>query len=79
MAKFPIEDSAVKSGGTEAMLEYIYEKRKPVWDAACTYCESDFLAAVQRFFHLSIEEALNDDDYIVKILAIWTEEPGKGH
>jgi hypothetical protein len=56
---------------------YVYEKLKPGWDLNCTYCESDFIMAVQRFFHLSIEAALSDEDYIIRILAILDRRTGK--
>lgn len=55
----------------------IEERLKPQWNAACTYCESDFIDAVQKFFHLSIECAHSSDNYIIKILAILDRRTGK--
>ena len=57
--------------------EDIKEKLKLGWDVNCTHCESDFIAAVQALFHLSIEEALVSENYIVKILAIMDRRTGK--
>ena len=57
--------------------EYISGKKKPDWDANCTYCESDFIEAIQEFFHLAIGDALSSDDYIIKILAILDRRTGK--
>ena len=76
-SEFRIEDPNLKFNDTFEKLNYIHEKLKPNWDANCTYCESDFIAAVQRFFHLTIEDALSNDDYIIKILAIIDKRTGK--
>lgn len=75
--RFNKEDSTIKFSSSAEKLQYIYKKRKPDWDANCTYYESDFIEAVQRFFHLSIEDALSNDDYIIKILAILDRRTGK--
>ena len=50
---------------------------KSVWDKNCTYDEMDFLDAVQKFFHLPIQDALLSDNYIIKVLAILDRRVGK--
>lgn len=50
---------------------------KSVWDKNCTYDEMDFLDAVQKFFHLPIQDALLSDNYIIKVLAILDRRIGK--
>ena len=55
----------------------LYEELKPTWDGTCTYCEWDFLCAVLEFRKLSIQDALNSEDYIVRILAILDKRGGK--
>lgn len=55
----------------------LYDAMKPQWDANCTYCDMDFLNAVLGFRNLSIQDALNSDDYIIKILAILDKRVGK--
>ena len=55
----------------------LYDTMKPQWDANCTYCDMDFLNAVLGFRNLSIQDALNSDDYIIKILAILDKRVGK--
>ena len=55
----------------------LYDEMKSIWDETCTYCEWDFLKAVLEFRNLSIQDALNSDDYIVKILGILDNRVGK--
>lgn len=55
----------------------LYDTMKPQWDANCTYCDCDFLNSVLEFRNLSIQDALNSDDYIIKILAILDKRIGK--
>lgn len=55
----------------------LYDEMKPIWDEECTYCEWDFLKAVLEFRNLSIQDALNSKDYIIKILAILDKRTGK--
>lgn len=50
---------------------------KPKWDSDCTYCEMDFLDAVLQFRNMSIQEALQSENYIIKILAIMDKRVGK--
>lgn len=56
----------------------LYDEMKPVWDESCTYCEWDFLSAVLEFRNVSIQDALNSENYIIKILAILDKRIGKG-
>ena len=55
----------------------LYEGMKPQWDAACVYDDFDFLRAVLEFRNLSIQDALESDNYIIKILAILDKRIGK--
>ena len=55
----------------------MYDIMKPQWDANCTYCEMDFLNAVLEFRNLSIQEALDSEDYIIKILGVLDKRVGK--
>lgn len=50
---------------------------KPAWDETCTYCEWDFLSAVLAFRNLSIQDAMNSEDDIIKIIAILDKRVGK--
>ena len=55
----------------------LYEEMKTGWAETCTLCEWDFLSAVLEFRNMSIQDALNSEDYIVKILAILDKRVGK--
>ena len=55
----------------------IYDEMKSARDETCTYCEWDFLSAVLEFRNLSIQDALNSEDCIIKILAILDKRVGK--
>ena len=55
----------------------LYEEMKPGWAENCTLCEWDFLSAVLEFRNLSIQDALNSEDYIIKVLAILDKRVGK--
>lgn len=57
--------------------EELVEKMKPTWDANCTYCEMDFLEAVLKFRSMPIQEALESENYIIKVLAIMDRRVGK--
>lgn len=58
-------------------LQNIESILKPQWDENCTYCEWDFLSAVLQYRNMSIQDALNSDDFIIKILAIMDRRIGK--
>lgn len=53
------------------------EELKPKWDADCTYSEMDFLDAALTFRNMSIKDALDSENYIIKILAIMDKRIGK--
>ncbi len=55
----------------------LYDEMKPKWDANCTYSDMDFLDAALKFRSLSIQDALNSDNYIIKVLAILDKRVGK--
>ena len=50
---------------------------KPEWDKNCTYCEMDFLSAATSFLQIPIFDALNSDNYIIRIFAILDKRVGK--
>jgi len=77
ISEFLVEDPTVKFNSVLEKVEYIQDKCKPNWDKNCTYCESDFISAVQLFFHMPIKIALSSDNYIIKILAILDRRTGK--
>ena len=55
----------------------LYGEMKQNWDENCSYCEWDFLKAVLEFRNLPIQDALNSEDYIIRILAILDQRVGK--
>jgi hypothetical protein len=55
----------------------LYDEMQPVWNETCTLCEWDFMDAVLKFHNLPIQDALNAEDYIIKILAILDRRVGK--
>lgn len=57
--------------------EELVKKLKSKWDANCTYCEMDFLEAVLQFRNMPIQEALESENYIIKVLAIMDRRVGK--
>lgn len=50
---------------------------KKKWDADAVYCDMDFLEAAVSFLDMTIKEALNSDNYIVRIFAILDRRVGK--
>lgn len=61
----------------ESTDEEMISKLKPKWDRNCTYYEMDFLDAVLQFRNMSIQSALQSENYIIKILAIMDRRVGK--
>lgn len=53
------------------------EKLKSKWNENCTYYEMDFLSAATAFLQMSISDALNSEDYIIRIFAILDKRVGK--
>lgn len=49
---------------------------KEKWDADGTYCEMDFLRAASEFINIPIAEALESDDFIIRIFAILDRRVG---
>lgn len=52
------------------------KKLKAEWDKNCTYSEMDFLSAATEFLQMSISDALNSDNYIIRIFAILDKRVG---
>lgn len=50
---------------------------KAQWDRNCTYCEMDFLKAATSFLNMSLSEALESENYIIRIFAILDKRVGK--
>lgn len=50
---------------------------KPKWDMNCTYYERNFIDAVLQFRNMSIQDALQSKNFIIKILAIMDRRVGK--
>ena len=50
---------------------------KPDWDKNLTYCEGDFINAILNFRQMKIEDALANENYIIKALAILDKRVGK--
>lgn len=65
-----LHDNGIKWNRMEEIL-------KPEWDENCTYSEMDFLSAATEFLQMPISEALNSDNYIIRILAILDKRVGK--
>ena len=52
------------------------EQLKPKWDRNCTYSEMDFLDAALRFRNMTIKDALESENYIIRILGIMDKRVG---
>lgn len=50
---------------------------KKKWDENATYYDMDFLSAATSFLQMPIKEALNSDNYIVRVFAILDRRIGK--
>lgn len=50
---------------------------KQRWDEGATYCDMDFLSAATSFLQMPVTQALNSDNYILRILAILDRRVGK--
>lgn len=55
----------------------IEEKFKDKWDENCLYGDYDFLDAIQQFLSLSIFDAINSQNYIIRVLAVLDRRIGK--
>lgn len=65
-----LHDNGIKWSNIEEIL-------KPEWDKNCTYSEMDFLSAATAFLTMPISDALNSDNFIVRIFAILDKRVGK--
>lgn len=55
----------------------VHAQLKPKWDAQATYHEMDFLDAALTFRSMAISNALESENYIIKILAIMDRRVGQ--
>ena len=69
--------SALLKQGIRLPWDEMDEMMKPQWDEDCTYSGGDFFGSALKFFNLSIADALQSENYIVKILAILDKRVGK--
>lgn len=60
----------------ESEYEQVRQELKSEWDKNCTYCEMDFLDAVLRFRSMTIQDALQSENAIVRALAILDRRVG---
>ena len=63
--------------GIRMSFDEMDEMLKPKWDADGTYSGNDFIYSVMKFHDMPIADALQSEDYIVKILAIMDKRVGK--
>jgi hypothetical protein len=61
----------------ESEYDQLREGLKPEWDAACQYCEMDFLNAALRFRSMPVQEALRSENAIIRVLAILDRRVGR--
>lgn len=54
----------------ERKYEQLRVDLKPEWDAACQYCEMDFLEAVLQYRSMPLQDALRSENLIIRVLAI---------
>lgn len=69
--------SALIRQGVSLSHQEMHKKLKPAWDESGTYSGSDFYWSASQFLNLSIADALQSEDFIVKILAILDRRVGK--
>lgn len=72
-----IDISKLHKAGVRESYNKMEEQLKPRWDADCTYSEMDFLDAALKFRNMAIKDALESENYIIKILAILDKRIGK--
>ena len=61
----------------DSTYEAAVEELKPKFDANCTYSEMDFLSAALDYRDLSIQDALQSENLIIRVLAILDKRAGK--
>lgn len=69
--------SELERVGTHESWNKMEEQLKPKWDADCTYSEMDFLAAALEFRNMAIKDALESENFIIRVLAILDRRIGK--
>jgi hypothetical protein len=69
--------SALHKAGVRKPYAKMKEQMKPQWDNNCTYCEMNFLEAALQFRNMTIKEALESENFIIKIFAILDRRIGK--
>ncbi len=58
-------------------FDYNASELKEKWDKEATFSDYDFLEAATQFIELPINEALNSENYLIKIFAIMDRRVGK--
>ncbi|MGB4465661.1 MAG: hypothetical protein WBI55_06005, partial [Eubacteriales bacterium] len=69
--------SELYKSGVRKPYDELEKLLKPKWDSNCTYSDMDFLDAALQFRNMSIKDALESENYIIKILAILDKRIGK--
>ena len=69
--------SALIDSGPRLSYEEMEQQMKPKWDKDFTYGGSDFIEAALSFRNMSISDALNSENYIIRVLAIMDKRVGK--
>lgn len=61
----------------ERKYDQLRETLKPEWDAACRYCEMDFLEDVLQYRSMPVQDALRSENFIIRVLAILDRRVGR--
>jgi hypothetical protein len=69
--------SELHKAGVRKPYDEMEEQMKPQWDNNCTYSEMDFLDAALQFRNMTIKDALESENFIIKIFAILDKRIGK--
>lgn len=69
--------SALIRSGSPLSIDEMDKQMKPKWDRDFTYGGGDFINAAHSFRNMAISDALNSEDYIIRILAIMDKRVGK--
>ena len=56
---------------------YHHPALKEKWDQNGTYCDMDFLNAALTFLRMPVADAMDSDDYLIRILAVMDRRVGK--
>ena len=71
------DDAELVKQGVWLSYDELFKVMKPKWDENITYSGDNFIFAVMKFHDMPIADALQSEDYIVKILAIMDKRVGK--